>query len=113
MVGPLALTLEACGDGIVTLRLFAVADFSELVIADHQVAGDECHFDRIAPFGVELLTAALRLFTVVIFAFWTVVFDPCEGLIKFSLVVDAFAHAADKLSHVDRFDTHAKCALPE
>ena len=49
VVGPLALPLEAGGDGVVAQGLLAKAQLGQARIADHQVAGDQGHLDRQSP----------------------------------------------------------------
>ncbi len=61
VVRPLALPLEAGGDGIVAQGLLAKAQLGQARIADHQVAGDQGHLDGHGPVLVLLLAAALRL----------------------------------------------------
>ena len=53
-VGPLALPLEAPGNGVVAHGLLFEAHFGQFRIAVHQVTEDECHLYDIFPDGVFL-----------------------------------------------------------
>ena len=59
-VGPLALSLEAGGNGIVSQRLFLEAHLTQLGVAPHQVAHDNHHLHDELPVGI-LLFAGLAL----------------------------------------------------
>ena len=113
VVGPLALSLETGGDGIVTLCLFTESHFVEFWIPDHEVAGDECHFYGVFPFAIELFAAAFLILAVVVVTFGAVGFDPIEGFFEFVGVVGTLAHASGKFSHVDGFEAHPEVVFPE
>ena len=113
MVGPLALALEAGDDGVVSEGFFTEAGFCQSWVADHQVAGDESHFDRLLPLLVELGAGTFRFRGVPIFAFATVLFCPSEGFLFFRSVEDSAIHPADELGHVDTFDAHAEVGFKE
>ena len=49
MIGPLSLALESCGDGVAAHGFLGESHFGEFGIADHEVPGDESHFDDIVP----------------------------------------------------------------
>src|SRR5208283_397391 len=53
VIRPLALTLEAQGDGVVAVSLLAKAHFRELGVADQEVARHKRHLHRLLPFTVK------------------------------------------------------------
>jgi hypothetical protein len=112
-VRPLPLALEAAGDGVVALGLLAEAHLLERRVADHQVAGDQRHLDRLLPLAVELLAAALGGRRVEVLALGAVLLHPGQRLLVLGLVIDALVHAADELRHVDGLDAHAEVFLEE
>ena len=113
VVSPLPLALEASGDGVVALGLFAEAHFCEFGVSDHQVAGDERHFHAVFPFRVDLFAGACAGGRVAVAAFWAVGFDPRECHCVFCGVVLSLAHAADEFREVDCFDAHSEPFFPE
>ena len=108
IIRPLALSLEACGDGIVALSFFSIAHFSKAMVTHHHVAGDECHFDRNFPFAIELHARACGFGRVVIFAFWAMIAHPREGFGIFLLIENVVIDATQELGHVYGLNAHAE-----
>ena len=111
MVGPLALSLKAGGDGVAAQRLFSVPEFGQARVAHHQVAGDERHLHRDLPVEVLLLAAALFLGGIVVLSFRTVLFHPGQRFFELVRVVDPFLGPADELDHVDDLYPHSQVVL--
>ena len=114
-VGPLALTLETAGNGVVAQRFLGESHFAEAGIALHQVAHDEVHLRHEFPILV-LFLAGLLLFGAVLvppFVHLAVGIHPCLGLDVFFLVVDAFVHAAQDFGLIHLLVAHAKVFLEE
>jgi hypothetical protein len=111
VVGPLPLTLEAGGDGMMSLRFFPESHFGQLRIANHEIARDKGHLHGCFPLGIESLAGALGLGRVPIFALLAMGFHPFERLGKFGFVVNPPLDAADEFDHVQRLDAHAEPML--
>ena len=115
-VCPLALPLEACGNGVVPQRLLLEPEFFEFRVAQHEVAHDERHLHHKFPVAV-LFLARLTLFgavfEVVAFVGHAVLFRPGIGACIFFGVVDALGHAADNFGEVDALVAHAEIFLEE
>ena len=115
-VGPLTLSLEAGGNGIVAQRLFLEAHLTQLGVALHQVAHDDHHLHDKFPVGI-LLFAGLALLGTILevlaFVHLAIFLGPGHCLGIFFLVVDALRHAADDFGQVDRLVAHAQVFLEE
>ena len=112
MVRPLALALEAGGDGAVAARLFLEAQFGQARVAVHEVAGDERHLgDELPPVLVLLGVAPLR--RVPVLTLLEVLADPLVGLLVLLGIVDALVDAARELAHVDVLVAHAQVGAEE
>lgn len=111
MIGPLPLTLEACGNRIVTERLLAKAKCSKLWISHHKIAGDHCHLHTCLPVLVFLLAAALVLWRVDVVTLSTVGTRPLQGAHEFLWVINSLIDAANNLHHVYCLNTHAEIVL--
>ena len=119
MVGPLSLTLEAAGDGVVT-NLFFLERIGKLLIACHEVLDDAVHLNGEFPllfffFGSEFDAAFFAEegygFGVIVSAFLAVCLGPSESLLIVLFVVDAFFHTAEDLDLVNGFDAHTEVAF--
>ena len=115
-VGPLTLSLETAGDGIVAERLFLEAHLAQTGITLHKVADNECHLDDEFPVGVLLLACFLLLGTILeILALigLAVFFCPGHSLGILLMIVDSFIHATQNLCLVDTLIAHSQILLKE
>ena len=121
VVGPLSLTLEAGGDGVVA-DLFFFKCVGEILVALDQILDDAVHLDRELPlllfFFLCKLDAALFAeefhgFGVVVAAFLAVRLRPCQRLFIRLMVVDALLHAAEDLDLVNGLDAQTQIFLHE
>ena len=111
-VRPLALALEAAGDGVVAHGLFLVA-LGQVLVAVHQILDDQVHLQGELPVLVLLLAALLELGGVLVKALDDVLVGPGLELLVLGLVVDALGHAADDFHLVHGLDAHAQVVLDE
>ena len=109
----MSLALEASRDTIMSERLFAKADFCQTKVAHHQIASDQRHFDGNLPILIFLGPAALLFRRVDILPLLAVGFHPGKSFFEFHGVVNLLIDAAQKLGHIDRFDTHPQVGLEE
>ena len=86
-VGPLPLSLEACGDGIVTHHLLFPA-LRKILVPIHQVLDDTHHLHHELPVLILLLPCLLYFFRILVKAFLTVFFRPGKSLLIFLLVIN-------------------------
>ncbi len=113
VVGPLPLALEAGDDGVAAQGLLAEAQLGQPRIADHQVAGDDGHFDRPLPDPLLLGRREAVLRRVLVLAFLAVGLGPGQGPPELGGIQNVPLDAADKLDHIGRLDPHAQPALEE
>ena len=112
VVRPLALSLEAGGDGTVAARLFLEAQLGQARVAVHEVAGDERHLgDELPP--ILVLFGVLPLRRVPVLALLEVLADPPVRLLVLLGIVDAFFDATRELAHVDVLVAHAQVGAEE
>ena len=111
-IRPLALSLEAAGDRIMSQRFFGEF-LSQLLIAAHQVFDDHVHFDRELPLLVLHLAGFLDPVGILVKAFPAFFFGPGEGSLILFFVVDSLTHAADDFHLIYGFDAHAEVRLDE
>ncbi len=130
VVGPLALSLHAAGNGIVAQGLFLVTHFQQFGIAVHEVADDHHVLHGELPVGV-LLCAVLalalavegghgrareeRTVLVVVMAFlrFAVFLYPRHGFLELLGVEDAKVHAAQDFYERYVLGPHAQIFLEE
>ena len=111
-VGPLALALEAAGDGVVAHHLLLAA-LRQVGVAVHQVLDDAVHLDGELPgFGL-LFRGGLHEVGVLVPALLAVLLGPGQGLLELGLVVNSLGHAADDLDLVHALHPHPKVILDE
>ena len=113
VVGPLALALEARGDGVVPAALLDKAHGGQLLVADHQVPGDHGHQDAGLQHLALLFRAVADLLGVLVPADADVFVHPGLGQLELLVVVDAFLPAADELDHVHLLHAHAEVLFQE
>jgi len=87
--------------------------FGQPGITDHQVTGDESHFDRFLPFHVQLGAGTPGFGRVIILALGAMFFDPSQGAGIFLRIINSLVHAAQKFRHVKGLDPHAEMLLEE
>ena len=112
MVRPLALSLEAGGDGPVAARFLLEAQLGQARVAVHEVAGDERHLgDELPP--VLVLLGVLPLRRVPVLALLEVLADPLVRLLVLLGIVDTLFDATGELGHVDVLVAHAEVGAEE
>ena len=103
-VCPLALSLEAGSDSIVSQSFFLESHFFQFRVSGHQVTHDDHHLHDKFPISIFLfavfafLRAVLEVFSFIYFA---VFFSPCHCFGIFFVVIDTFFHAADDFRQVN------------
>ena len=111
-VCPLSLSLEACCQSIMSDRF--LGEFRiKLVAAVHQLFDDNSHLNNELELFFFLLVCHLQFRRVLIEADLAGLFRPFQSFLEFSVIVDAFCHAADDLNLVNRLYSHSKIRLDE
>ncbi len=114
VVGPLALSLETGGDGIVAKRLFAEAEFLQTGVAGHEVTDNKVHLDDELPVGILLFAGVLPQGVVVVsFVLLAVGDSPLVSLLVLFGVKNALIDATADFDHIDIFVSHAEILLEE
>ena len=96
-------------------RFFLEAHLTQLRIALHQVAHNDGHLYNKFPIFIFLL-AGLGLggkIEILAFILLAILLCPCHRFSKLFLIINAFGHAADDFSQVNRFATDAQIFLEE
>src|SRR5258708_3084409 len=106
MVGPLALSLKARHDGIVTECLFTETTFGQTRVTHHQVPHNYRALYYEVPFPIFAFTTAWLI--VVVSAFDTIRRSPRMSGLELFLIIDFFFHAAGQLGHIHSFHPHAE-----
>ena len=112
MVCPLTLSLEACGNGIVTCHFFLSA-LGKILVAVHKILDDNHHLDRELPILFLLLVRLSYKFGVLVKSLGTMLSCPLVCLLIFFLIVDVFFHSAENFNLVNRLNSHAEIFLDE
>ena len=106
-VCPLTLTLEACGDSVMTYRFFLTA-CREVLVAVHQILYNAHHLNDKFPVLFLLLVCAAELLGVLVKAFLALFTGPFESLLIFGLIINTLCHSADYFYLIDRLNTHTE-----
>ena len=116
-VGPVALTLEACDNGVFAQCLLVPAHLVQHLVAVHNITHDHGHTHHKAPIivGSDHLGAlddvGQILARVDVNALGAVVLDPCHGALVFLVIVDLQLDAAQHLAQIHPLGTQAKVFL--
>jgi len=109
-VGPLTLTLEAAGDGVVTDHLFFAAG-RQVGIAVEHILDDAVHLCKEVPLLFLLVGGSSDELGVLVPALFAVLFDPCSALCDLFGVVDALGHSAEDFNLVNGLNAHTEVGL--
>ncbi len=112
MVCPLTLTLEACGNSVVTCHLFLSA-LGKILVAVHEILDDAHHLDRELPILFFLLVGFFYEVGVLIKSLGAMLLCPLVSLLVFFLVIDVFFHSAEDFNLVNGLNSHAEIFLNE
>ena len=113
MVRPLALSLEACGNGIAPAGLFHKAHLGQFGVANHDIAEDNIAFHDEFPLLVFFFPCKLLVLRILIESLLTILLYPFEGHLELLMVVDAAVDAAKDLHFIDGLTAHAQIFLEE
>ena len=106
-IRPLALSLEAGRDGVVSHHFF-LATLRKLFVSVHQILDDAHHLHDELPVLILLLSVFLHRLRVLVKALDAVCLRPGQRLFKLRLIVDALRHAADDFHLVHGLHAHAE-----
>jgi len=113
LIGPVALALEARGDGVVAQRLFDQPFFRQLLVALHHVADAHRHQQALFQHRAALFGVALILLRVLVFAVAEVFIRPRQRHFQLAFIIDFLVDAAAQLGHVHRLHFHTEPGLEE
>ena len=85
----------------------------QLLVAAHQVFDDNHHLNNELPLLVFLFSGLLNPIRILVKAFFAVSLCPCQSLLEFFFIIDAFCHPADDFHFIYRLDSHSQIGLDE
>ena len=114
-VGPLTLSLETSGDGVVSKSLLLESHLAELRVAVHKIHHDDGHLHHKLPILVLLLTGLLLAFRVLVPALvrHAVFLDPGHSLLELLRIVYSKIHTPQDLDLIYTFIPHSQILLEE
>ena len=113
LIGPVALTLETGGDGVVAQRLLHQPFFRQFRVALHHVADAHRHQQALFQHRAALCFIALILLSVLIFAVAEVFIRPRQRHLQLGFIIDFLIDSPAQLRHVDSLDLHAEPGFKE
>ena len=113
LIGPVALTLETGGDGVVAQRLLHQPFFRQLRVALHHVADAHRHQQALFQHRAALRFIALILLGVLIFAVAEMFIRPRQRHLQLGFIIDFLIDSPAQLRHVDSLNLHPEPGFKE
>ena len=108
MIGPLTLSLESSCYRIVAQGFFAETCLGKPRISNHQVTGNQGHFDYHLPLPGFAFSRKLLVRIIQVGTFLTIFLYPGKRSFIFCMIIDATLGATDDFGHIDHFGTHSQ-----
>ena len=112
-VRPVALALEAAGNGLVAHGFLFAVDFLELGVALHHVPEDHGHQHAFLEGPAASGFVQLQVRAVLVFGEFEDGVRPLHGEVEFRFVVNLLVHAAAHFRHVHGLYADAQVVFPE